>query len=81
MQATPPNIHSIFANEILSAIPIRPIVVVSNKMIGPIKARELLIMRAFSMSLYLMNKKATNISILPDKTRSSAIPIIAFSSK
>ena len=39
MQATPPNIHSIFANEILSAIPIRPIVVVSNKIIGPIKAR------------------------------------------
>lgn len=81
MKATPQRIHNIFVKDILSAMPTSPMVVEAIKIIGPTRARELLMSSAFSISFNLINKRAAKISILPEMNLSNAIPIIAFSSK
>jgi hypothetical protein len=63
----------------LSTIPHNPIVVVKINISGPISAREVLTIRAFSSELNFNINIAAKISILPDINLKKAIPNIAFS--
>jgi hypothetical protein len=65
--------------ETLSAIPNNPIEVVAIRMMGPIIASELFIIKAFSTSFTFRINSAANTSTLPEIILNNAIPIIAFS--
>jgi hypothetical protein len=71
---------NILRKEIFSVSPNTPIAVVSMRMHGPTKAKELLRTKALLMSLIRKMSIATVISIEPDNIRSSVMPMIALSS-
>jgi hypothetical protein len=76
---TPKTIQNILIKDIFSTIPQTPKVVVKISISGPIIARELLTIIAFSIELKRIIKIAAVISIPPDKNLNMAIPNTTFS--
>jgi hypothetical protein len=79
MNPTPKIIQNILIKDIFSTIPQTPKVVVNISIKGPIIARELLTIIAFSIELNRIIKIAAVISIPPDKNLNMAIPNTTFS--
>lgn len=79
ISATPEKTHVILNKDSFSETPINPTVVVIIRIIGPIKANELLTNHAFSMLFSLNISAAAKISTLPENRRSKTIIRTAFS--